>query len=143
MIAAAGDSLDSLYHQNSAYDMNNFSDRLQLTTYKMGGLPDVNTENSGFQEYFFNFLKDAIDAGADGFRFDTAKHIALEDDPVESKGMENNFWTNTMNFLKDRNIQFPMTKFCRAARIDWSIISMPSEPQPQAIMAKRSATQFC
>ncbi len=106
LIQAAGSSLDDLYHENSKYDMSNFSDRLQLTTYKMGGLPDVNTENPGFQDYFLEFLDQAIDAGADGFRFDTAKHIGLEDDPTEKEGVKNNFWTRVNEKLKEKNIDF-------------------------------------
>lgn len=106
LIQAAGDSLDDLYHENSKYDMSNFSDRLQLTTYKMGGLPDVNTENEGFQDYFIDFLDQAIEAGADGFRFDTAKHIGLEDDPTEKEGIKNNFWDRVTEFLDKKGIEF-------------------------------------
>ena len=106
LIQAAGDSLDDLYHENSKYDMSNFSDRLQLTAYKMGGLPDVNTENEGFQDYFIDFLDQAIEAGADGFRFDTAKHIGLEDDPTEKEGIKNNFWDRVTEFLDKKGIEF-------------------------------------
>lgn len=36
----------------------------------MGGLPDLNTESAKIQAYVLNFLKECIDSGADGFRFD-------------------------------------------------------------------------
>ena len=38
----------------------------------MGGLPDVNTENQGFQEYYLKYCNDLISLGCDGFRYDTA-----------------------------------------------------------------------
>ncbi len=58
----------------------------------MGGLPDINTERPSFQKYFFNYINDCIACGADGFRYDTAKHIGLSDDPKEDDGFKNNFW---------------------------------------------------
>lgn len=87
---------DKLYHQNSTNDIVNWGNRLQSTTYKMGGLPDVNTENPKFQDYFFDYINDCIACGADGFRYDTAKHIGLPDDPKEDDGYENNFWTRAV-----------------------------------------------
>lgn len=84
--------IDNLYHENGQNFLSNYSDRLQATTAKMGGLPDVNTENKLFQAYFMEYMNDLIDCGADGFRFDTAKHIGLPDDPKDPKSPENDFW---------------------------------------------------
>lgn len=89
--------MENLYHAGNANDITNYGDRLQCTTYKMGGLPDVNTENPDFQNYFFEFINDCIECGADGFRYDTAKHIGLPDDPKENDGNENNFWPKAAN----------------------------------------------
>lgn len=84
--------MDNLFHQNSSMDISDYSNRLQCTTYKMGGLPDINTENKAYQDYFIKFLNDCIDCGADGFRYDAAKHIGLSDDPKDPKSSKNNFW---------------------------------------------------
>lgn len=84
--------IDNLYHANAEKGVENYNDRLQCTTYSMGGLPDVNTENPDFQTYFMTYMNDCIDCGAGGFRFDTAKHIGLPDDPRDGKAKENNFW---------------------------------------------------
>ena len=92
LIDAGGGSFDTLYHKNNAHDLNDFSSRLACTTYKMGGLPDINTERTSFQDYFIAYLNDCIACGADGFRYDTAKHIGLPDDPKEDDGFTNNFW---------------------------------------------------
>ena len=90
-IAAVG-GFDKLYHKNGFNTLGNYSNRYQCTTAKMGGLPDVNTENPLFQSYFMSFINDCIDCGADGFRYDTAKHIGLPDDPRDDDSQENNFW---------------------------------------------------
>ncbi len=92
LIEAGGGSFDTLFHKNNAKDIKDYSDRLMCTTAKMGGLPDINTERPSFQEYFISFVNDCIACGADGFRYDTAKHIGLPDDPKEDDGFENNFW---------------------------------------------------
>ena len=90
-IEAVG-GMDKLYHQNASRGITNWGDRNQLTTYSMGGLPDVNTENPDFQAYFMKYMNDLIDCGADGFRFDTAKHVGLPDDPKDPASKENDFW---------------------------------------------------
>lgn len=91
LINAVG-GLDNLYHANADKGVEDFKSRLQSTTYSMGGLPDVNTENPDFQAYFMTYMNDCVDCGAGGFRFDTAKHIGLPDDPKDPKAKENDFW---------------------------------------------------
>ena len=81
-----------LYHSNSDHQIRNYDDRLECTSAQMGGLPDVNTENPDFQEYFMQYVNDCIDCGADGFRYDTAKHIALPQDPLDKYIKQNDFW---------------------------------------------------
>ncbi len=92
LIEAGGGSLETLYHQNNDKDLTDYGNRLACTTYKMGGLPDINTERTSFQDYFLEYINDCIACGADGFRYDTAKHIGLPDDEKEDDGFENNFW---------------------------------------------------
>lgn len=83
---------DNLYHKNGFNEITQWANRLECTTGQMGGLPDVNTENKDFQDYFIKYLNECIACGADGFRYDTAKHIGLPDDPKDEKSTENNFW---------------------------------------------------
>lgn len=94
--------IDNLYHKENNSGMD-YSDRLSVTYDDMGGLPDVDTENPDFQEYFYAYLEDCINCGADGFRIDTAKHIALPDDKVskayESDPERNNFYPNMVSEL--------------------------------------------
>lgn len=56
--------------------------------------PDLNTGNSTVQNRVISLLKECIDAGADGFRFDAAKHIET---PSDSGISPNNYWTNVIN----------------------------------------------
>jgi len=91
LIDAVG-GMDNLYHSNGTESIKDYTDRAECTLMAVGGLPDVNTENPAFQDYFISFLNDCIACGADGFRYDTAKHIGLADDPKDDESLENNFW---------------------------------------------------
>ena len=106
LIEAGGGSLETLYHEGNANDLTDYSNRLHCTTYKMGGLPDINTERTSFQDYFIEFLNDCIECGADGFRHDTAKHIGLPDDPKEDDGFENNFWERVTTEITNADDMF-------------------------------------
>ena len=83
---------DNLYHANGFKKIEQWGNRYECTTGEMGGLPDVNTENPDFQAYFLKYLNDLIACGADGFRYDTAKHIGVPSDPLDAKSTRNNFW---------------------------------------------------
>ena len=60
--------------------------------YPYGNLPDLNTANSHVQERAYSLLKECIDCGVDGFRFDAAKHIETSKDP----DYPSDFWDNTL-----------------------------------------------
>lgn len=100
LINAAG-GLDKLFHANYTKRIVNYSSRIECTSYSLSGLPDVNTENPAFQDYFIAYLNRLIDDGADGFRYDTAKHIALPDDPQVDPELANNFWERVTTEITD------------------------------------------
>lgn len=97
----AADGAEQLYHANGFQEIVHWDDRLECTTGQMGGLPDVNTENPAFQDYFIAYLNECIACGADGFRYDTAKHIGLPDDPADPRSTENNFWSRVTTEIDD------------------------------------------
>ena len=70
-----------------------YESRWDITQFCMDGVPDLNTGNSKVQSYAINYLKECIDAGADGFRFDGAKHIETPAD----FDYASNFWPNVLN----------------------------------------------
>lgn len=84
--------MDKMYHSNGLTEISDYQDRSECTLMAVGGLYDVNTENPDFQNYFIKYLNDVIACGADGFRYDTAKHIGLSDDPQDDPNLPNNFW---------------------------------------------------
>lgn len=85
---------DKMYHSNGLQPVRDYNDRLECTLWGSGGLPDVNTENPDFQKYYMEFVNDLLSLGVKGFRYDTAKHIGVHSDPVDSDAgvKENDFW---------------------------------------------------
>ncbi len=63
----------SLYHQEGS--IQSYHDRRQVTQRMLGSLPDLKTQDQRVQNMHVQFLNTCIDLGADGFRFDAAKHI--------------------------------------------------------------------
>ncbi|MFC4102656.1 InlB B-repeat-containing protein [Paenibacillus xanthanilyticus] len=65
-----------------------YNDRFLLTQPNMiSGLRDLNTHSKFVQDSFIAYLKDMIDAGASGFRYDAIKHIELDDDAPSPASM--------------------------------------------------------
>lgn len=83
-----------MYHSTGLTAIADYGDRTQCTLQGVGGLPDVNTENPDFQRYYLSYVNRLIDMGVDGFRYDTAKHIGVASDPVDSVAgvTVNDFW---------------------------------------------------
>ena len=61
------------------------------------GMPDLNTGNTYVQQKFLNLLKECVDLGVDGFRFDAAKHIETPGDDANTRS---NFWPYVINGIK-------------------------------------------
>ena len=84
-----------------SYTKTSDSSRESTTTYDLGGLKDLNTESSAYQQYLINNLINPLsDSGVDGFRFDAAKHIGTPDDTGAAKS---NFWPTVTNAIKAKN----------------------------------------
>ena len=91
---AAGGGRDKMFHTKGLEGINDYNDRTQCTHQGVGGLPDVNTENPLFQKYYMQFVNKLIEMGVRGFRYDTAKHIGVHSDPLDTEAgvTENDFW---------------------------------------------------
>lgn len=85
---------DKMFHTTGLTPVSDYNDRFECTLQGSGALPDVNTENPDFQKYYMEFINDLISMGVKGFRYDTAKHIGVHSDPVDSAAgvTENDFW---------------------------------------------------
>ena len=94
---------DKYWHDISK-NTNDWNNRYEVTQYCMSGLPDLNTANEEIQGYVLDFLKECVDAGVDGFRFDAAKSIETPDDEI---GIASNFWhtviTGAESYAKEKN----------------------------------------
>ncbi len=91
---AAVGGRDKMFHTYGLEGINDYNDRTQCTHQGVGGLPDVNTENPLFQKYYMQFVNKLIEMGVRGFRYDTAKHIGVHSDPLDTEAgvTENDFW---------------------------------------------------
>lgn len=87
------------YHSNS--ELSNWDDRYQQTQYNLTGMPDLNTNNTTLQSQANALLKSIISAGADGFRFDAAKHIELPSGYEISGCPTSNYWPTVLNGVND------------------------------------------
>ena len=72
----------------------------------VGKLPDLKTETSHVQERVISMLKEYIDCGVKGFRFDAAKHIETPEDG----DYKSFFWPNVIGAINE----YGMTKYNKA-----------------------------
>ncbi|MCR5652607.1 MAG: Ig-like domain-containing protein [Ruminococcus sp.] len=79
-----------LYHTSSSSSDN----RYNMTQRDLQGLPDCNTHNKNYQNVILNYLKKCVSDGADGFRFDAAKHIEL---PSDNSSYASDFWPTVLD----------------------------------------------
>lgn len=85
---------EKMFHSKGLEGIQDYNDRTQCTLQGVGGLPDVNTENPLFQKYYMGFVNRLVEMGVRGFRYDTAKHIGVHSDPLDTEAgvKENDFW---------------------------------------------------
>lgn len=72
--------------------INDWNNRYEVTNYCLG-LPGLNVSNHDLQDIIIKFLNELIDCGVMGFRFDSAKCIALPDEGCD-------FWPRVIYCLK-------------------------------------------
>ena len=91
---AAVGGREKMFHTKGLEGISDYNDRTQCTHQGVGGLPDVNTENPLFQKYYMQFVNKLVEMGVRGFRYDTAKHIGVHSDPLDTEAgvTENDFW---------------------------------------------------
>lgn len=64
--------------------------------------PDLVTNDTAIQGYIINLLKECIDCGVDGFRFDAAKHIETEDDGAYASDYWKNITTSASSYYTQK-----------------------------------------
>ncbi len=84
------------FHEN--FGIGDYNNRYQCTQGSLLNLWDLNTQNTNVQQMILNYLKSCVAAGADGFRYDAAKHIELPDDkPDNGRDFASDFWPVVLN----------------------------------------------
>ena len=86
-------SIKKWSHGNTKIE--NWRSREEVTQKSLLQLWDWNTQNPEVQQYLLKFLKNAVADGADGFRYDAAKHIELPGEYPNEFG--SNFWNVILN----------------------------------------------
>ncbi len=76
--------------------INDWNNRYEVINYCLG-LPSLNLKNKELQLIILKFLKDLLNCGVEGFRFDAAKNIGLPNE-------DNYFWPLIREELKKDNI---------------------------------------
>lgn len=77
----------------SSYGGTSNDSRFQMTHGHLG-MPELKTSDTYIQNEVLDLLKECVDCGADGFRFDTAKHIEL---PTDDNSTKSDFWPTVIN----------------------------------------------
>lgn len=89
----------TIYNNNLIHDqgyVGNWNNRERVVIGDIGDYPGVKTENSNVQSSIIGMLKDYIDCGVKGFRFDAAKHIETDEDDSRYKS---DYWKNITNAI--------------------------------------------
>ena len=109
---------DSCWHLNGStgidYNNQHRNGDTSSLTHGFGGWPDLNTGSKKVQNAVIDLLKECIDLGADGFRFDAAKHIELPTDP----GGASDFWPTVINGANDYAASKGVDIFCYGEILD-------------------------
>lgn len=73
----------------------------------IGDFPDLKTEDTRVQERVISMLKEYMDCGVDGFRFDAAKHIETPEDGNYASNYWPNVTTAINNYARSKNVDNP------------------------------------
>ncbi|NMM95482.1 alpha-amylase [Bifidobacterium sp. DSM 109960] len=78
----------SYFHEDK--QISDYNNREDCTQHKLSGLWDLNTQDDTVTQGMADLLKQTVADGADGFRYDAAKHIELSDEVFGGK--QSHYW---------------------------------------------------
>ena len=84
------------YKENYWDGFSDYDIEEDLTQHCTSGLPDLATETQVVQDAIYDYFEELVEAGADGFRFDAAKHIETKHDTH----FASDFWDDTLLKLR-------------------------------------------
>ena len=106
---------NSCWHNKNQSIGSNYSSRERITQYDLDSVLDLNTGSKKVQNYVLNYLKELIDAGADGFRFDAVKHIETPDDAAS---FASDFWPTVIFGAEDYAESKGLDLYCYGELLD-------------------------
>ena len=89
--------VDMTYKENYWDGWSDYDIEEDLTQHCTSGLPDLATETQLVQDVIYDYLEELVVCGADGFRFDAAKHIETTHDTF----FASDFWEDTLLKLRE------------------------------------------
>ena len=89
--------VDMTYKENYWDGWSDYDIEEDLTQHCTSGLPDLATETQLVQDVIYEYFVELVEAGADGFRFDAAKHI----ETVHDTYFASDFWEDTLIKLRE------------------------------------------
>ncbi len=89
--------VDMTYKENYWDGWSDYDIEEDLTQHCTSGLPDLATETQLVQDTIYEYFVELVEAGADGFRFDAAKHIETLHDTY----FPSDFWQDTLLKLRE------------------------------------------
>ncbi|MDP4145568.1 MAG: carbohydrate-binding protein [Bacillota bacterium] len=105
----------SLYHNQG--QCTNWNGRWNITQQGIG-MPDLNTQNSTVQSYALSYLNQLVADGADGFRYDAAKHIETNIGLDANQSWAGSYWTSTLGSLSNRSNLFAYGEVLQDGSVD-------------------------
>lgn len=110
-----------IYNQNLIHIGVGFVD--DSSAYKVikgyqGGFPDIQTENQIVQDAALDMLKEYVDLGVDGFRFDAAKHIET---PSDTEELRSDYW----DYVLDNTSLYAEEKYSKDIYYYGEILNTP------------------
>lgn len=122
---------NTAYWHDITTNISDWSDRKNMTQYCMDGLPDLNTANDEVQGMVLDFLKECIDAGVDGFRFDAAKSIET---PEDDSSFASDFWPTVIGGAEEYAESKGKDIYCYGETLDsWNGLAVSAYTDYMAI----------
>ncbi len=89
--------VDMTYKENYWDGWSDYDIEEDLTQHCTSGLPDLATETQLVQDTIYDYFVELVECGADGFRFDAAKHI----ETIHDTYFASDFWQDTLLKLRE------------------------------------------
>lgn len=114
-------SVDSSFQDSSLYhnlgQCSNWSNRYDITQEGIG-MPDLYTQNSAVQTKALSYLNQLVAVGANGFRFDAAKHIETDLGLDAGQSWSGQYWENVLGKVNNKSSLYSYGEILQDGTVD-------------------------